>query len=131
MDFFQNPCNMILLSNLLEQGLLTNLSEAGYLHLKKDRESISDKIKQLESILIHFDLALESLESVYEPQVDIYEINNEYWGRMIINHPDLNGEKSVEFLIGDIKTNLDTETIQTLAKQKARDEVKKLFPLYF
>ena len=34
---------MLLLSNLLEQGLLTNLSEAGYLQLKKDRESVSDK----------------------------------------------------------------------------------------
>ena len=69
---------MLLLSNLLEQGLLTNLSEAGYLQLKKDRGSVSDKIKELESIQNHFDLALESLESIYNPQIDIYEVNIEY-----------------------------------------------------
>jgi hypothetical protein len=115
----------------LEQGLLTNLSEAGYLQLKKDRESVSDKIKELESIQNHFDIALESLESIYDPQIEIYEVNKEFWGRIIINHPDLKEDKSVEFLIGDIKTNSDPETLKTLSKQKARDEVKKLYPLYF
>jgi hypothetical protein len=122
---------MLLLSNLLEQGLLTNLSEAGYLQLKKDRGSVSDKIKELESIQNHFDLALESLESIYNPQIDIYEVNIEYWGKMVINHPDLKEDKSVEFLIGDIKTISDPEYLKTLSKQKARDEVKKLYPLYF
>ena len=122
---------MLLLSNLLEQGLLTNLSEAGYLQLKKDRGSISDKIKELESIQNHFDLALESLESIYDPQIEIYEINTEYWGKIIINHPDIKEDKSVEFLIGDIKTNSDPETLKFSSKEKARDEVKKLYPLYF
>ena len=122
---------MLLLSNLLEQGLLTNLSEAGYLQLKKDRGSVSDKIKELESIQNHFDLALESLESIYNPQIDIYEVNIEYWGKMVINHPDLKEDKSVEFLIGDIKTISDPESLKTLSKQKARDEIKKLYPLYF
>jgi hypothetical protein len=122
---------MLLLSNLLEQGLLTNLSEAGYLQLKKDRGSISDKIKELESIQNHFDLALESLESIYDPQIEIYEVNTEYWGKIIINHPDLKEDNSIEFLIGDIKTNSDPENLKTLSKQKARDEVKKLYPLYF
>jgi hypothetical protein len=122
---------MLLLSNLLEQGLLTNLSEAGYLQLKKDRESVSDKIKELESIQNHFDLALDSLESIYNPEVDIYKIDTEYWGRILINHPDLKENNSVEFLIGDIKSNLDLETLKTLSKQKAREEVKKLYPLYF
>jgi hypothetical protein len=122
---------MLLLSNLLEQGLLTNLSEAGYLQLKKDRGSVSDKIKELESIQNHFDLALESLESIYNPQIDIYEVNIEYWGRILIKHPDLNEDNSVEFLIGDIKTISDPEYLKTLSKQKARDEVKKLYPLYF
>ena len=122
---------MLLLSNLLEQGLLTNLSEAGYLQLKKDRGSVSDKIKELESIQNHFDLALESLESIYNPQIDIYEVNIEYWGRMVLNHPDLKEDKSVEFLIGDIKTISDPESLKTLYKQKARDEIKKLYPLYF
>ena len=122
---------MLLFSNLLEQGLLTNLSEAGYLQLKKDRGFVSDKIKELESIQNHFDLALESLESIYNPQIDIYEVNIEYWGRMVLNHPDLKEDKSVEFLIGDIKTNSDPETLKSLSKEKARDEVKKLYPLYF
>ena len=122
---------MLLLSNLLEQGLLTNLSEAGYLQLKKDRGSVSDKIKELESIQNHFDLALNSLESIYDPQIEIYEVNKEFWGRIIINHPDIKEDKSVEFLIGDIKTNSDSESLKTLSKEKARDEVKKLYPLYF
>jgi len=122
---------MLLLSNLLGQDLLTNLSEAGYLQLKKDRGSVSDKIKELESIQNHFDLALDSLESIYNPQIDIYEIDTEYWGRILINHPDLKEDRSVEFLIGDIKTNSDPETLKTLSKEKARDEVKKLYPLYF
>ena len=122
---------MLLLSNLLEQGLLTNLSEAGYLQLKKDRGSVSDKIKELESIQNHFDLALDSLESIYNPQIEIYEIDTEFWGRIIIKHPDIKEDKSVEFLIGDIKTNLDPETLKSLSKEKARDEVKKLYPLYF
>ena len=122
---------MLLLSNLLEQGLLTNLSEAGYLQLKKDRGSVSDKIKELESIQNHFDLALNSLESIYNPQIEIYEVNKEFWGKIIINHPDIKEDKSVEFLIGDIKTNSDPETLKSLSKEKARDEVKKLYPLYF
>jgi hypothetical protein len=50
---------------------------------------------------------------------------------MVINHPDLKEDKSVEFLIGDIKTISDPEYLKTLSKQKARDEVKKLYPLYF
>jgi hypothetical protein len=122
---------MLLLSNLLEQGLLTNLSEAGYLQLKKDRGSVLNKIKELESIKSHFDLALESLESIYDPQIEIYEVNTEYWGRILIKHPDLKEDNSIEFLIGDIKTNSDPENLKTLSKQKARDEVKKLYPLYF
>jgi hypothetical protein len=74
---------------------------------------------------------LDSLESIYNPQIDIYEIDTEYWGRILINHPDLKEDRSVEFLIGDIKTNSDPETLKTLSKEKARDEVKKLYPLYF
>jgi hypothetical protein len=122
---------MLLVSQLMEQGLLSNLSEAGYLQLKKDRESVSNKIKELESIQNHFDLALDSLESIYNPEVDIYKIDTEYWGRILINHPDLKENNSVEFLIGDIKSNLDPVTLKTLSKQKAREEVKKLYPLYF
>jgi benzoyl-CoA reductase/2-hydroxyglutaryl-CoA dehydratase subunit BcrC/BadD/HgdB len=74
---------------------------------------------------------LESLESIYDPQIEIYEVNKEFWGKIIINHPDNKEDKSVEFLIGDIKTNSDPETLKSLSKEKARDEVKKLYPLYF
>ncbi len=111
--------------------LLANLSEQGYLILKKDRNELLEKIKELNRILNQFDLVLPSMESIYEPHIDVYEVKTEYWGRMIIKHPDLEEDKSIEFLIGDIKTNSNPETLISLSKQKARDEVKKLFPLYF
>ena len=43
---------MLLFSNLLEQGLLTNLSEAGYLQLKKDRELQEDDIRHYMKIIV-------------------------------------------------------------------------------
>jgi hypothetical protein len=111
--------------------LLANLSEKGYLILKKDRNEVLEKIKDLNRILNQFDLVLPSLESIYEPHIDVYEIKTDYWGRITIKHPDLKEDKLIEFLIGDIKTNSDPETLKSLSKEKARDEVKKLFPLYF
>jgi hypothetical protein len=111
--------------------LLANLSEQGYLILKKDRDDVLKQIKALNRILNQFDLVLPSLESMYEPHIDIYEIKTDYWGRIRIKHPDLAEDKSIEFLIGDIKTNSDPETLKSLSKEKARDEVKKMFPLYF
>lgn len=111
--------------------LLANLSEQGYLLLKKDREEVLEKIKELNRILNQFDLVLPSMESIYNPHIDVYEIKTEYWGRIIIKHPDLEEDKLIEFLIGDIKTYSDPETLKTSSKEKARDEVKMLFPLYF
>ena len=40
-------------------------------------------------------------------------------------------ENRIKPAIGDIKTNSNPENLKTLSKQKARDEVKKLYPLYF
>lgn len=122
---------MLLVSQLMEQGLLSNLSETGYLQLKKDRESILNKIKELESILIHFDFTLESLEGIYNPHVEIYKVNNDFWGRIVLKHPDLIEDKLIEFFICEIKTNSVPATVEILSKQKVREEIKKIFPLYF
>ena len=120
---------MLLVSHLMDQGLLSNLSESGYFQLKKDRDSISNKINELESILMNFDLALESLECIYNPQVKIFNVEDVFWGRIVLKHPDLIEDKLIEFIIGD--SNSDPASIEILSKQKAREEIKKIFPLYF
>jgi len=111
--------------------LLANLSEQGYFLLKKDREEIFDKIKELHRVMNQFDIALSSMESIYNPNVEIYEVKSEYWGKIVVKHPDIEEDKIVDFLIGNIKEYSDTETLKVISKEKARDEVKKMFPLYF
>jgi hypothetical protein len=111
--------------------LLSNLSEEGFLQLKKDREAVMEKIKELNRILNQFDLALPSLQTIYDPFVEIYEVNSEYWGKITINHPDLDEAKIIDFQIGEIKSLNNNEVLQQESKLKAREEIKKIFPLYF
>ncbi len=65
----------------------------------------------------------------HNPNVEIYEVKSEYWGKIVVKHPDIEEDKIVDFLIGNIKEY--PETLKVISKEKARDEVKKMFPLYF
>jgi hypothetical protein len=111
--------------------LLSNLSEEGFLQLKKDREAIMEKIRELNRILNQFDLALPSLESIYDPYIEIYEMESEYWGKITINHPDLDEARIIDFQIGEIKSLNNSELLHKESKLKAREEIKRIFPLYF
>jgi hypothetical protein len=111
--------------------LLSNLSEEGYLQLKKDRESVYEKIKELHRVLAHFDASLSSMSTIYDPNIDVYEANEFYFGRFKIKHPDIENEVGVDYKIGLIKEFLDDDTLKRVSKEKAREEVKKMFPLYF
>ena len=51
--------------------LLTDLSKVGYEQIKKDRQALTDKVKQLEILIEEIDLALPYLESIYDPKIRI------------------------------------------------------------
>jgi hypothetical protein len=51
--------------------LLTDLSKVGYEQIKKDRQALTDKVKQLEILIEEIDLALPYLEAIYDPKIRI------------------------------------------------------------
>ena len=51
--------------------VLNNLTKAGYLQIKKDKEELSKRIQQYQTLVDEFDLALPFLEAIYEPKITI------------------------------------------------------------
>lgn len=118
-------------------GLLVTLNEEGYQTLKKDREVIINKIKELELVLNELDPAYKNLKPFYEPKIDIYTYERfgekNYKGRVFVVTADKAMKQRFSFTIGSIDKYKDISDERLLedAKKIARDELIKFFPTYF
>lgn len=64
--------------------LLTNLSETGYRKIKEERDGLFEKIKQYQTFVDEFDLALPFLEALYDPKISYSKQNNHYIAQTVI-----------------------------------------------
>lgn len=118
-------------------GLLVTLNEDGYQTLKKDREIIINKIKELEMVLNELDPAYKHLQPFYEPNIDISisEVRGKemYIGKSLIVTPDGLIRKEITFGIDYVKKykNIHDEKLVEDAKREAREHLSKLMPSYF
>lgn len=118
-------------------GLLVTLNEDGYQTLKKDREIIINKIKELEMVLNELDPAYKHLQPFYEPNIDISisEVKGKemYIGKSLIVTPDGVIRKEITFGIDYVEKykGIHDEKLVEDAKREAREHLSKLIPSYF
>ena len=114
--------------------LLTDLTETGYLQIKKDRELLVEKMNGLQVLIDEIDLALPFLQSIYEPvfKISKYDRIGFYLARTTI--PFNNGEKlRIVVKVGTIDRYkmLDDPALIRDAKRKIVEKIKQEFPLHF
>ena len=118
-------------------GLLVTLNEDGYQTLKKDREVIMNKIKELEIVLNELNPAFKHLQPFYEPKIDISIIESKgeinYIGKVFVAPAHRFTRRQFSFTIGSVKKYEDINDIKLLedAKIIARGEIAKFYPSYF
>jgi ATP phosphoribosyltransferase regulatory subunit HisZ len=118
-------------------GLLVTLNEEGYQTLKKDREVIITKIKELEMVLKELDPAYKILQPFYEPKINISlsELRGEnvYVGSVFVVPGDKVMKRRIKFVINSVNQykDINDERLLEDAKKIARDELIKFFPTYF
>ena len=113
--------------------ILTDLTKAGYLILKKDRSELVSQIKELQDLLDDIDFAYPFLESLFEPKVNLLEEDGKYYGTIDITYPTAPKPVHLKFEIGDISnyTNLNTSNLQNDLDRLAEIKLKEKFPLHF
>ena len=120
-----------------QMGLLVTLNEEGYQTLKKDREVVKNKIKELEMVLNHLEPAYQQLQPFYEPKIDIIIKESRgkdmYIGKSFISTPDNVIRKEITFGIDYVEKykGIHDERLLEDAKREAREHLSKLFPTYF
>jgi hypothetical protein len=116
--------------------VLNNLSEAGYLQIKKDKEQLIKKIQQYQALVDEFDLALPFLTAIYEPTIKLsFEGVNKEILMARTSIPMNDGEKRIirarvgskdDFPMGE-KDNKAVLRATEIIKYR----IKKEFPLHF
>jgi hypothetical protein len=116
--------------------LLTDLTEKGYLQIKKDREALSERINQIQLLINEMDLALPFLRAIYEPEVKIEKNENHgvFYARATIP-ASANSEKLlIKLNIGKITSykygEKDPKLIER-ANEVVRGYIRDSFPLHF
>lgn len=118
-------------------GLLVTLNEEGFQTLKKDRDIVKNKIKELELVLSHLDPAYNQLQPFYEPKIDITIVQSKgkelYMGKTNIVIPDSGINKEISFGIDYVEKYKDItdEKLIEDAKREAREHLSVRFPSYF
>jgi len=118
-------------------GLLVTLNEEGFQTLKKDREIIIKKIKELEMVLNELDPAFKVLKPFYDPEIDISIIEsrgeNVYQGIIFVVPGDRATKRRIKFVINPINyyKDINDERLLEDAKIIARKELIRFFPTYF
>ena len=118
-------------------GLLVTLNEEGYQTLKKDREVIINKIKELEMVLNHLEPAYQQLQPFYEPNVKIsitkFRGKEMYYATLVIVTPDNVITKILNFRIDfvDKYEGIDDERLLDDSERKARELLRRRFPSFF
>jgi hypothetical protein len=126
-------CNL----KLLIMGLLVTLNEEGFQTLKKDRDIVKNKIKELELVLSHLDPAYIELQPYYEPIIDITIVETKgkdmYVGELFIVTPVTGIKRKITFGIDYIEKykDINDEKLLEDAKREAREHLTKRFPSFF
>jgi hypothetical protein len=111
--------------------LLTDLTLEGYIQIKKDREIIARKVKELNSIIYELDLALPFLTAIYEPKIIIRKIlDKTYQALTIIPY---NGEKiRISVVLSEYESSrfVDDEDpeLMELLEKLIKAKIKQNFP---
>ena len=118
-------------------GLLVTLNEEGYKTLKKDREVIINKIKELQMVLNELDPAYKILQPFYEPKIDIslseLKGENVYVGNLFVVPGDKAMKRRIKFVINSVSQykDINDERLLEDAKREAREHLSQRFPTYF
>lgn len=116
--------------------LLTDLTEKGYLQIKKDREALSERINQLQLLINEMDLALPFLRAIYEPEVKITrnETQGVFYAKTIIPASGKSEKLIITLSIGRISSykygEKDPKLIEK-ANEVVRRYIRNSFPLHF
>jgi hypothetical protein len=113
--------------------VLNNLTQVGYLQIKKDKEELLKKIQQYQTLVDEFDLALPFLEAIYEPKITI-EFNEKISFYVAKTSIPFNGKNLLisEKLGGKIEFSGENDpTLIERAERKIKSKIRKQFPLHF
>jgi len=120
--------------NYTTMFLLTDLTETGYLQIKKDRELLVEKMNGLQVLIDEIDLALPFLHSIYEPEFKIArdERVGFYLAKTTIPF-NKGGKLRIVVKVGTIDRYkmLDDPALIRDAKKKIEEKIKQEFPLHF
>ena len=114
--------------------LLTDLTETGYLQIKKDRAVLVEKINGLQALVNEIDLALPFLQSIYEPEIKISRDDRHGYFIARASVPFNDGGKfriSVKVATLDQYKMIDDPALIRKAVKKVKEEIKQEFPLHF
>ena len=113
------------------------VSKEEYHSLKVTRETLSSQIDSLVDKLRSTESRWEFLEAVYNPRINIIEVNNKsqghrYMGKFSI--PDMTGKPkriTISIAKADEFTGKDDPSLIKLANEKALLKLKKHYPTLF
>jgi len=122
-------------------SLLVNLSEEGFLQIKRDRDALRERINtlktelnQLQEMLDEFNLLYDKLNYLYERKITIKKIKyfkgDYYQGVIKLDYPIRTHIKISLGKITDFKDENDKNLI-ILAQKKTEEVLREKFPLYF
>lgn len=110
--------------------LFTDLSRAGYLQIKEDRDILLNKIQQYQSLIDEFNLAIPFLESIYDPKFNCYKRMDHYEAVTAI---PFNSEKikiAVRIKDDNFSGNEDPKLLD-VAEKLIKEKIKEQFPNHF
>jgi hypothetical protein len=116
--------------------LLSDLTEKGYLQIKKDRELLIGRISQLQGLVDEMDLALPFLKSIYEPEIKIKSNEKDgFFYAWSVIPASANNEKLVIKLrigkISDYKYGEKDPSLVERGNELVRQYIRNSFPLHF
>ena len=113
--------------------LLTDLTEEGYLQIKKDKEKLLRKIQEYQMIVKEFDLALPFLSAIYEPKIIIRKVSDRYYeGLSFIPYNNEKIKLSVRIKEYFLKyTGVDDPELIKIIEKEIKCKIKESFPTHF
>ena len=113
--------------------LLTDLTEEGYLQIKKDKEKLLRKIQEYQMIVKEFDLALPFLSAIYEPKIIIRKVSDRYYeGLSFIPYNNEKIKLSVRIKEYFLKySGVDDPELIKIIEKEIKCKIRESFPTHF
>jgi len=113
------------------------VSKDEYIALKAKREGLAQQIDMLVASLNETNFRFNLLDSIYNPQINLVEVNNKSMGHRYIGRfsiPDITGKPSrltISIARAEEFESKDDPALKELAKKKALELLKRKFPGLF